>query len=112
MGITGRLIATGTACTSGSRGIGYAYQAIRFAKQDFMLAGAGEGLCPAQAAVFYTLFATSAQNDTPTKNPGPFDKERDSLVTGEVAGTIILGHLKRWSWAWRTQVGSAGANGD
>jgi len=93
-GIQGRLIATSTACTSGSQGIGYAYEAIKFGKQDIMIAGGGEELCPTQAAVFDTLFATSTHNHEPEKNPRPFDKDRDGLVIGEGAGTLILEELE------------------
>lgn len=39
-GITGRVITTSSACTSGSQGIGYAYEAIKFGRQDVMVAGA------------------------------------------------------------------------
>ncbi|MDZ4729170.1 MAG: beta-ketoacyl synthase N-terminal-like domain-containing protein, partial [Xanthomonadales bacterium] len=45
-GLQGRIIPTSTACTSGSMGIGYAYEAIRHGLQDVMLAGGAEELCP------------------------------------------------------------------
>ncbi len=93
-GITGRLIATSTACTSGSQGVGFAYEAIKYGKQNIMIAGGGEELCPTQAAVFDTLFATSTRNDAPASNPKPFDKNRDGLVIGEGAGTLILEELE------------------
>ncbi|WP_292363475.1 beta-ketoacyl synthase N-terminal-like domain-containing protein, partial [Methylophaga sp. UBA1464] len=44
-GISGRIIPTSTACTSGSMGIGYAYEAIKFGMQDLMIAGGAEELC-------------------------------------------------------------------
>lgn len=87
---TGRLIPTGTACTSGSLGIGSAYEAIKFGFQDIMIAGGAEELDPTQIAVFDTLYATSIKNDTPQLTPSPFDKDRDGLVIGEGAGTVIL----------------------
>jgi 3-oxoacyl-[acyl-carrier-protein] synthase II len=40
--------------------------------------------------VFDTLFAASAKNDTPAKTPRAYDKNRDGLVVGEGAGTLIL----------------------
>ena len=89
-GIKGRVITTSSACTSGSQGIGYAYEAIRNGSQDIMLAGGAEELCPTEAAVFDTLYATSTCNDTPDKTPKPFDIERDGLVIGEGACTLIL----------------------
>ena len=87
---TGRLYPTGTACTSGSLAIGYAYEAIKFGLQDIMIAGGAEEFSPTQVAVFDTLYATSTKNDTPTLTPAPFDKDRDGLVIGEGAGTLIL----------------------
>ena len=87
---TGRLIPTSTACTSGSMGIGYAYEAIKYGHQTVMLAGGAEELHVSQIAVFDTLYATSQKNSTPTLTPSPFDKNRDGLVIGEGAGTLVL----------------------
>lgn len=89
-GLKGRIITTSSACTSGSQGIGYAFEAIRNGSQDIMLAGGAEELCPTQAAVFDTLYATSTKNDTPTATPRPFDRDRDGLVIGEGACTLVL----------------------
>jgi 3-oxoacyl-[acyl-carrier-protein] synthase II len=97
-GLTGRIVTTNTACTSSSQAIGFAYEAIRSGYQDLMLAGGGEELSPADVAVFDTLFATSTKNDTPEKTPAAYDKNRDGLVIGEGAGTLILeeyGHAKK-----------------
>jgi 3-oxoacyl-[acyl-carrier-protein] synthase II len=89
-GLTGRVYTTSSACTSGSQGIGYAYEAIKFGKADVMIAGGSEELDASDAAVFDTLFATSTQNDAPESTPRPFDRDRDGLVIGEGAGTLIL----------------------
>jgi 3-oxoacyl-[acyl-carrier-protein] synthase II len=89
-GITGRIIPTSSACTSGSQGIGYAYEAIKFGKQTIMIAGGAEELCATEAAVFDTLFATSTRNHEPHLTPRPYDAHRDGLVLGEGAGTLIL----------------------
>jgi len=88
--LKGRVIPTSSACTSGSQGIGYAYEAIKYGHQDLMVSGGGEELCPTEAAVFETLYATSARNDAPESTPRPFDKDRDGLVVGEGAATLIL----------------------
>lgn len=87
---TGRLIPTSTACTSGSLGVGMAYESIKYGQQDIMIAGGAEELHPSQAGVFDTLYATSIKNNTPNKTPSPFDRNRDGLVIGEGAGTLIL----------------------
>jgi len=92
-GLTGRVITTSSACTSGSQGIGYAYEAIRGGKQLAMVAGGAEELCATEAAVFDTLFATSTLNDAGHTTPRPFDAGRDGLVIGEGAGCLILEDL-------------------
>ena len=93
-GLKGRVLTTSSACTSGSQGIGYAYEAIKYGQQDLMLAGGGEELCPTEAVVFDTLFATSTRNDTPELTPRPFDRDRDGLVIGEGACTLVLEELE------------------
>lgn len=93
LGVTGRVITTSSACTSGSQGIGYAYETIRAGLQLAMIAGGAEELCATEAAVFDTLFATSTRNDTPAATPRPFDIGRDGLVIGEGAGCLILEDL-------------------
>ncbi|PNI05469.1 beta-ketoacyl-ACP synthase II [Vibrio diazotrophicus] len=89
-GLRGRVIPTSSACTSGSQAIGYAYEAIKHGYQTVMVAGGGEELCPTESAVFDTLFATSLKNDAPKTTPSPYDKDRDGLVIGEGAGTLVL----------------------
>ena len=89
-GTTGRLLPTGTACTSGSLAVGEAYEAIRYGRQDVMIAGGAEEFSVTQVAVFDTLFATSRRNDAPETTPRAFDKSRDGLVIGDGAATLIL----------------------
>jgi 3-oxoacyl-[acyl-carrier-protein] synthase II len=89
-GLTGRVYTTSSACTSGSQGVGYAYEAIRDGRATVMVAGGAEELCATEAAVFDTLFATSTRNETPSLTPRPYDAARDGLVLGEGAGTLIL----------------------
>lgn len=93
-GLKGRVIPTSSACTSGSQGIGYAYEAIKFGRQRMMVAGGGEELCVTEAAVFDTLFATSTRNNAPSTTPSPFDRDRDGLVIGEGACTLVLEELE------------------
>jgi 3-oxoacyl-[acyl-carrier-protein] synthase II len=93
-GLRGRVYTTSSACTSGSQGIGYAYEAIRHGQQEIMVAGGCEALCPTEAAVFDTLYATSVRNDEPHLSPRPFDRDRDGLVIGEGSGTLILEKLE------------------
>jgi len=93
-GLTGRIVTTSSACTSGSQGIGYAFEAIQSGRQVAMLAGGSEELDATEAAVFDTLFATSVRNDSPQLTPRPFDAARDGLVLGEGACTLVLEELE------------------
>jgi 3-oxoacyl-[acyl-carrier-protein] synthase II len=89
-GLRGRVIPTSSACTSGSQAIGYSYEAIKHGYQTAMVAGGGEELCPTESAAFDVLYATSLRNDAPDTVPRPYDAERDGLVIGEGAGTLVL----------------------
>jgi len=89
-GLTGRIIPTSSACTSGSQGIGFAYESIRSGRQQLMLAGGAEELCPSEAIAFDFLYATSRRNDEPHSTPRPYDIARDGLVIGEGAGMLVL----------------------
>ncbi|CUJ45704.1 beta-ketoacyl-ACP synthase [Achromobacter xylosoxidans] len=92
--LKGRIIPTSSACTSGSQGIGYAYEAVRYGRQALMLAGGAEELCPSEAMVFDALYATSQKNDTPGLTPRPYDRDRDGLVIGEGGGMLVLESLE------------------
>lgn len=94
-GVTGRLIPTSSACTSGSQAIGYAYESIQSGKADIMIAGGADELDVTESAVFDTLFATSTRNDEPGSSPRPYDRDRDGLVIGEGAATLILEERER-----------------
>ncbi|MEM9056136.1 MAG: beta-ketoacyl-ACP synthase [Pseudomonadota bacterium] len=89
-GLTGRLVPTPSACTAGSQSIGYACEALRAGRQTVMIAGGGEEFCASEAATFDVLYATSTVNDAPHTTPRPFDRDRDGLVIGEGAGTVVL----------------------
>ncbi len=93
-GLTGRVIPTSSACTSGSQGIGYAYEAIKFGRLPLMLAGGAEELCATEAMVFDALYATSLKNDAPHTSPRPYEQNRDGLVIGEGAGMLVLEELE------------------
>ena len=93
-GLTGRVITTSSACTSGSMGVGSAYETVRAGKQVAMLGGGSEQMDATASAVFDTLFATSVRNDEPQLTPRPFDANRDGLVLGEGACTLIVEELE------------------
>jgi 3-oxoacyl-[acyl-carrier-protein] synthase II len=89
-GLQGRVFTTSSACTSGSQGIGAAFEAIQGGKADVMLAGGAEEFCPTMTMVFDRLYATSNRNNEPQTAVRPFDASRDGLVIGEGAGILIL----------------------
>jgi len=90
-GLTGRVITTSSACTSGSQGVGYGFETIRNNLADIMVVGGSEEFCPSMAMVFDRLYATSAgANDTPKQACKPFDATRDGMVVGEGGGFLIL----------------------
>ena len=90
----GRLVPTGTACTSGSLAVGASAELIRYGLQDVMIAGGAEEFSPTQVAVFDTLFATSLKNGLPRLTPSPYDAGRDGLVIGEGAATLVLEEME------------------
>lgn len=92
--LRGRVVPTISACTAGSQSIGFAWEAIRSGAQDAMVAGGSEELCPTHVGVFDVLHAVSGRNDAPAETPRPFDANRDGLVVGEGATTLVLEALE------------------
>lgn len=114
-GLKGRIIPTSSACSSGSQGIGYAYEAIKYGMIDMMLAGGGEEFCPSEVYVFDSLYAASRRNGEPEKTPRPYDVNRDGLVIGEGAGIFVLEeleHAKRRGAKIYAELVGYGANSD
>lgn len=95
LSIKGRVIPTCSACTSGSQGIGYGYEAIKYGMQDRMICGGAEELHYMHSGVFDLLRATSTSfNESPSQSPRPFDARRDGLVVGEGSATLLLEELE------------------
>ena len=93
-GLTGRIIPTSSACSSGSQAIGYAYESIKYGLIPMMLAGGGEEFCPSEVYVFDSLYAASRNNENPDKTPRPYDQARDGLVIGEGGCIFVLEELE------------------
>ena len=90
-GITGRVISSGTACTTSSQSIGFGYEAVKYGLQEAMLCGGADEYDTITVAVFDNLLACStAFNSEPRRTPRPFDKLRDGLVVAEGAGAVML----------------------
>ena len=90
-GCKGPVIASCTACTSGSQGVGIAYEQVRFGRVPVALGGGAEELHILHAGIFDIMRATSVgYAETPDRTPRPFDRKRDGLVVGEGAGCLVL----------------------
>ena len=95
--ISGRMIASCTACAASSQAIGFGYESIKFGLADRMVCGGAEEFHISIAGVFDTMRVTStAFNDQPQLTPRPFSDDRDGIVIGEGAGTMIL---ENWDMA-------------
>ncbi len=94
-GITGRVISSGTACTTSAQSIGFGYEAVKFGLADAMLCGGADEYDTTTVAVFDNLLACSTDfNDQPHLTPRPFDVDRDGLVVGEGAAAVMLETLE------------------
>jgi len=90
-GCKGPVIASCTACTSGSQGVGIAYEQVRFGRVPICLGGGAEELHMLHAGIFDIMRATSVgYAETPERTPRPFDRRRDGLVVGEGSGCLVL----------------------
>ena len=87
---TGRCYNSSVACASGAMSIGLAYEAIKNGLQTVMIAGGAEEAHVSMVETFDVLFSSSLKNSTPELTPSPFDVERDGIVVGEGAATLIL----------------------
>ncbi|MCG8634586.1 MAG: beta-ketoacyl-[acyl-carrier-protein] synthase family protein [Desulfobacterales bacterium] len=87
--VRGRVISPCSACATSTQAIGSGFEVIAHGYQDIMICGGADELHPSTAGVFDVLNAASRTRD-PDACPGPFDEDRDGLVVGEGAGTLIL----------------------
>jgi len=84
--MTGRVIPSCSACTSGSQGIGYAYESIRDGKQKVMVAGGADELSPGAAAIFGGAHSA----DEVSRSPRPYAQDAGGGVLGEGACALVL----------------------
>lgn len=90
-GIPGRLISSCVACSASTQSIGFGYELIRDGQMDRMVCGGAEELHLGIVGCFDVLRATSQKhNESPEEASRPFSADRDGIVCGEGAGTIIL----------------------
>ncbi|MCK5838156.1 MAG: beta-ketoacyl-[acyl-carrier-protein] synthase family protein, partial [Desulfobacula sp.] len=81
------------ACASGAHVIGQALMMIRSGYQDIIIAGGAQEINWMSMASFDSLNAFSSRIDDPEKASRPFDKERNGLVPGGGAASIVIEDL-------------------
>ena len=78
------------ACASGSHAIGLGALLIRMGLQDCVVCGGAQEVNPFSIGSFDGISAFSTRESNPTKASRPFDKDRDGLVPGGGAATVII----------------------
>ena len=78
------------ACASGSHAIGLGALLIRNGLQDMVVCGGAQEINPYAVGSFDGISAFSTREDAPTKASRPFDRDRDGLVPGGGAATVII----------------------
>jgi 3-oxoacyl-[acyl-carrier-protein] synthase I len=78
------------ACASGSHAIGIGTLLIQQGLQDAIICGGAQEINMESMASFDALNAFSTREDEPVKASRPFDAERDGLVPGGGAATVII----------------------
>lgn len=78
------------ACASGSHAIGLGSLLIADGLQDMVICGGAQEVNPWSVCSFDGISAFSTREDAPTKASRPFDRDRDGLVPGGGAATVIL----------------------
>ena len=78
------------ACASGSHAIGLGLMFIRNGLQDMIICGGAQETHYLSMGSFDGIGAFSIREDKPTKASRPFDRDRDGLVPGGGAATVIL----------------------
>ena len=83
-------LTSSAACASSSLAIGNAYLLIKEGLQDCVICGGAQEANMYCVASFDGMQAFSTREDEPTKACRPFDRDRDGLVPGGGAATLIL----------------------
>lgn len=78
------------ACASGSHAVGMAYLMVKWGLQKAVVCGGGQEVNHYTFGSFDALSAFSVRENEPTKASRPFDKNRDGLIPGGGAATLIL----------------------
>ena len=88
--LKGMNMTVSAACASGSHAIGLGAFLIRNGLQDIMICGGAQEVNPVSTGSFDGINAFSMREDEPEKASRPFDRDRDGLVPGGGAATVII----------------------
>jgi len=78
------------ACASGSHALGLGYLLIKSGLQERVICGGAQELSQLSMFNFDALGTFSIREEDPTKASRPFDRDRDGLVPGGGAASLIL----------------------
>ena len=78
------------ACASGSHAVGLGALLIQNGLQEMVVCGGAQEVNMAATGSFDGISAFSLREDQPTKASRPFDRDRDGLIPGGGAATVIL----------------------
>ena len=78
------------ACASGSQAVGMASLLIRNGLQECVVCGGAQEANLYSVAAFDGIQSFSVREDDPTRASRPFDRDRDGLVPGGGAATLVL----------------------
>ena len=88
--LKGMNMTVSAACASGSHAIGLGALLIRSGLQDTVICGGAQEVNPFSIGSFDGINAFSTREDEPSKASRPFDRDRNGLVPGGGAATLIL----------------------
>ena len=88
--LKGMNMTVSAACASGSHAIGLGALLIRNGLQDIVVCGGAQEVNPFSIGSFDGISAFSVRESEPAKASRPFDRDRDGLVPGGGAATVII----------------------
>ena len=88
--LKGMNMTVSAACASGSHAIGLGTLLIRNGLQDTMICGGAQEVNALSIGSFDGINAFSTREDEPKKASRPFDRDRNGLVPGGGAATIVI----------------------